>query len=88
MEMIDFKEYEFQYSETSTKDLLITLNIVRADLTALSQYEHDDINDDEVKFKLTKIYDALKAELATREHVPNKKECKKARQEKFKLKKT
>ncbi len=49
---------------------------------------HEEITAIEADYQHRKaIYKALKAELATREHVPNKKEAKKIRQEKAKAKK-
>lgn len=85
LEDINFDFYEYEYSKATTNQLLITLHSVRAVISMNSDIEPDEHPNMQ---KLYKIYDALKDELATREHVPNKEQRKKIRQEKFKLKKT
>lgn len=78
------KLYEYDYSKARTIDLLKTLNVLRCYFSRCGEGEFDD----DFRKKLSKMYDALKKELSTREHIPNKQERKKIRQEKFKMKKT
>lgn len=75
---------EYNYSEAKTIDLLRTLNVVRSYFSKCGEGEFDE----DFRNKVYKMYDALKQELSTREHIPNKLERKKIRQEKFKMKKT
>lgn len=73
-----WKQFEVPYRELNTYGLLELLKKVRRDWSEISDTDNDNYSE-----KLTNIIIALKSELATREHIPNKKERDKIRKEKF-----
>jgi hypothetical protein len=77
-----WKGFQVDYSQLETKGLMGLLHSARKDLDQIKDTGHTDYIE-----SLIKIITALKAELATREHIPNKKEREVIRQQKFKDKK-
>ena len=66
------------FDEMNTRELLALYRRTRNDLSYSDMYEEEHI--EEVEKEIT----AMKKELNTREHIPNKAEAKKIRQEKAK----
>jgi len=73
-----WKGFQVDYPQLETKDLLGLLNSARKDLNQIKDTSHLNY----IK-NLTKIITALKSELATREHVSNKKEREEIRKQKM-----
>ncbi len=81
---MNLTEFQFNYKTAGTYVLLKTLSRVRVLVCGLSRSELLKEVLSEYIDSLKKIHMALKKELATREHVPNKKERKVIRQNKAK----
>ncbi len=73
------KDFQIDYRVCKTQELLNLLHSARG-------IENSESLDEEERKELSKIINALKTELATREHLPNKLERKKIRQEKARKK--
>lgn len=77
-----WKYFQVDYSQLETIGLMGLLNVARKDLDQIK-----DTGRTNYISRLVKIIKALKEELATREHIPNKKEREEIRKQKFKDKK-
>jgi hypothetical protein len=75
------KDFEKHYPNTKTTELLKMLNTLRC---FKEKYNTNVFITEKISSKLYIIINAIKKELAKREHIPNKKERKTIRQLKYK----